>query len=126
MEFVAFLLFLPALYYLWFFLMYNAAGSALLSVVIIIAAMIPFFLGSSKKTHHVWFKTHRIGYGWSPIRWEGWAIVLMMVLMAIFVGYIVDLHAHSVSDTLIAAFPFWFLIFTTLLAIASSHSEKNK
>src|SRR6266566_4217173 len=101
MQILILFLFLPALYYLWFFLAHDAAGSALLAVLIIVSAMIPFFLAKQERPHPLWFKAHRYGYGWFPARWEGWVLFIMMFTLAIFVGYIVSTHSHSVSDMLI-------------------------
>lgn len=126
MQRFALLLFLPAFYYLWFFLAHDAAGSALLAVIIIVSAMIPFFLAQHERPHPLWFKAHTYGYGWSPARWEGWVLLGMMFILAIFVGLIVSTHSHSISDMLITAFPFWFLILTTFFAIVHRTGEKPK
>lgn len=126
MQIIALLCFIPALYYLWFFVAHDASGSALLAVIVVIAAMIPFFLSKQERPHPLWFRAHRYGYGWSPATWEGWVLLLMMFILALFVGYIVDTHSHSISDMLITAFPFWFLILTTFFAIVHRNGEKPK
>ena len=33
--------------------------------------------------HHLWFKRKLYGWGWVPVRWQGWAVVLA------FIGFIV-------------------------------------
>jgi hypothetical protein len=98
----------------------------LLAIVVILAAMIPLFLAKQEKPHPLWFKAHKFGYGWSPATWQGWILLTIMLVLAIFVGYIVDAHAYSVSDMLIDAFPFWFLILTTFFAIVHRTGEKGK
>ena len=30
-----------------------------------------------------WFGPHRLGFGWGPIAWQGWAIVGVTVLAAV-------------------------------------------
>lgn len=122
------LLFLPALYYLWFFLFHplRGSGSGLLAVVVILAAMIPLFLSRQEKPHPLWFKAHKFGYGWYPATWQGCCLLTIMLVLAIFVGYLVNNQSYSVSDMLISAFPFWFLILTTFFAIVHRTGEKGK
>lgn len=31
----------------------------------------------------LWFKAKRYGYGWTPCSWEGWAVTLVFVVLAV-------------------------------------------
>lgn len=124
MQLLPLLLFFPALYYLWFFLSYNAAGSALLAIVVIIAAMIPLFLAKREKPKPLWFKAHTYGYGWTPATWQGWLLLAIMLFLSVFVGFLVSDHAGTINQIIIDAFPFWFLIITTFFAIVHRTGDK--
>lgn len=39
-----------------------------------------------KRDKQVWFKDRHNGYGWVPVSWQGWAIV--MVWVALFAGFV--------------------------------------
>lgn len=40
-----------------------------------------------------WFGPHRTGFGWGPIRWQGWALVAA-VLLVLVIGAKLLMHAH--------------------------------
>ena len=72
----------------------------------------------------LWFRAKRFGWGWTPISWEGWVIMLLYLIGTI--GYFIDAdrYSHSGSDTLIS-FAIPFIINTIfLLIICYTRGEK--
>lgn len=65
-----------------------------------------------------WFKTHKVGFGWRPVTWQGW-IVIALYLIAVTYSFLeIDSHSHSASDTFINFLPQLF-IFSAILIIIS-------
>lgn len=62
----------------------------------------------------LWFKRKLYGYGWTPVRWEGWLSVALYLVVVVYFSIKVDKSAHSNSDTLIA-FALPFIVATALL-----------
>jgi hypothetical protein len=60
-----------------------------------------------------WFKA----WGWiySPVSWQGVAVMLLALAFSIQVFLAVDARSHSVSDTLYGIFPFivpcWMIVY---------------
>lgn len=34
----------------------------------------------------IWFRPKKIGFGWSPASWEGWAVVALAVLVIVLIA----------------------------------------
>lgn len=64
----------------------------------------------------LWFKSKLYGWGWMPVRWQGWAVVGVYLLAIIKIFLAIDATSHSNSDTLIA-FSLPFIILTTILIV---------
>lgn len=81
-----------------------------------------------KKT---WFGVNRF-WGWYPSSWQGFIVIATMFAAIIYITFQADLYSHSVSDTLILAFPFICLITTLTMLIAlftgskPEFGEKNR
>lgn len=48
-----------------------------------------------------WFKRKLYGWGWTPVKWQGWVVVLSYVFILAYMFKDIDGKSHSVSDTLI-------------------------
>lgn len=48
----------------------------------------------------VWFRAKKYGWGWTPITWQGWIIVILYLAILYGLFFIIDQDSHSVSDTL--------------------------
>jgi len=59
---------------------------------------------------HTWFRRRRVGFGWRPVSWQGWAVTLAAVTSAIAV--VVSLRASAVR------IPFLLLILGAYAVIA--------
>ena len=67
---------------------------------------------------NLWFKRKWYGWGWMPVRWQGWLSIAAYAGLIAFFFVRADAKSHSLSDTLYGVFiPFIILtiIFTILL-----------
>lgn len=62
-----------------------------------------------------WFRNKEYGWGWVPITWQGWLIIILYILFIIKQFLLIDIRSHSVSDTLIGFLP--RVIFATIILI---------
>lgn len=59
----------------------------------------------------IWFPAKTYGVGWGlPITWQGWAVILLYLLLLIFGG-----AALSISPFMVPAFVIYVLVLTGLL-----------
>ncbi|MDB5259488.1 MAG: hypothetical protein JWO73_696 [Candidatus Taylorbacteria bacterium] len=73
----------------------------------------------------IWFKAKRYGWGWRPVTWQGWLILLAYLALVVGAFLLTDSESHSDSDTLISfALPFILLTFC-LIAICHKTGEKS-
>lgn len=47
-----------------------------------------------------WFKAKLFGWGWTPVKWQGWASLLIFIAVVVWDFERIDLASHSNSDTL--------------------------
>lgn len=66
-----------------------------------------------KNKKNIWFKAKEYGWGWYPINWEGWTVVLSYVLL-IFTSSIM-----FVQETVGIQFPMAVVILSLILLIVS-------
>lgn len=73
-----------------------------------------------------WFKRKVFGWGWTPVRWQGWLVIAVYLAIILCFFTKADTTAHSGSDTLIV-FSLPFIISTAILiAICYAKGEKPK
>jgi len=80
--------------------------------------------GKESSTSQAWFCAKKFGYGWRPVAWQGWLLLLMYVVYLTGTFIRVDSHSHSVSDTLIGIFPRFVLATILLIWICVKTGEK--
>ncbi|HTH93024.1 MAG TPA: hypothetical protein VL576_00900 [Candidatus Paceibacterota bacterium] len=78
-----------------------------------------------EKQKKLWFRRKRYGWGWYPVSWEGWVVLLLYVVgMVHFV--LLSNRQHSVSDALFAfAVPF-VILNIVLIMICYQKGERPK
>ncbi len=76
------------------------------------------------KEKKLWFRAKRFGWGWYPVSWEGWGILLMYVFSVVSDFVHVDNHSHSGSDTLIGWSPHFFILTVFLIIICDARGEE--
>ncbi len=78
-----------------------------------------------------WFGVNRY-WGWYPTSWEGYVVLVGMVVSIVSTVYIVDIKSHSLSDTLIGIFPFvsltiaFTMLVASLMGISPKFGKANK
>ena len=74
---------------------------------------------------HYWFKRKLFGWGWTPVTWQGWAVVLLYVAGLLAFSFTRDENSPPNE----AAFTFFLpaiLMTATFLLIAYKKGEKPK
>ena len=75
------------------------------------------------KNDKLWFKAKRYGWGWYPVSWEGWLILLAYTILIIIPAVKINDTAHSGSDALIAFAPYFIILTGLLLVICYRKGE---
>ena len=73
-----------------------------------------------------WFKAKQYGWGWTPATWQGWAILVLYVLLIIHDFRRLDRLSHSVSDLLINFVPNTVILTLALIGICYLTGEPPK
>ncbi|MEO8065468.1 MAG: hypothetical protein ABI643_01265 [Candidatus Doudnabacteria bacterium] len=72
-----------------------------------------------------WFKAKLYGWGWTPARWQGWAVILSYIAAVVFFALTIDEQssAREVAFTFILPA---ILLTATLLRICYKTGEKPR
>lgn len=73
-----------------------------------------------------WFKRKLYGWGWVPVRWQGWLFLLIWILLFVQFFVVIDENSHSVSDTLIGMIIPTVLLFILLFLFCYGTGEKSR
>ncbi len=71
-----------------------------------------------------WFKAKRYGWGWTPITWQGWVIMIIWILINLKAFILMDVKSHSGSDILISFAPIFIITTIIFLIICYRKGEK--
>lgn len=71
----------------------------------------------------IWFKRKRYGWGWYPVTWQGWAVLLVYLGVIVPVAVSVDSNAHSLSDSIIGFAIPWIALTSVLIGICYKKGE---
>ena len=72
----------------------------------------------------IWFRAKNYGWGWYPVSWQGWLVMLVWIAFLVKIFIKADLASHSGSDTLINfAIPF---IVSTIIFLAICYKKGEK
>ena len=63
--------------------------------------------------HHYWFRRKAYGWGWVPVRWQGWLVVILFILFSMWNALTLPPHADPTTIELL-----WFFI-KTITAVAA-------
>ena len=72
----------------------------------------------------IWFKAKEYGWGWYPVTWQGWVIILMYLFSCISMTIFVNNHSLSTSDFFIQFFPNIAILTIFLIIICYARGEK--
>lgn len=67
----------------------------------------------------IWFKRKKYGFGWTPVTWQGWAVIIVWVTLFYFATSKMD---HEWLKNLIII----FLMTSVLILIAYKKGEKPR
>ena len=73
-----------------------------------------------------WFKTKQYGWGWYPSSWQGWLVLLTLIITNVYSFIAIDSKSHSVSDTLINFIPLTLILAILLIFICCKTGEKPR
>ena len=73
-----------------------------------------------------WFKRKLYGWGWTPVKWQGWVVLAVFAFAIAFNFSRIDTQSHSVSDTLINFVPQTFVLVLILIGICYKKGEKPR
>lgn len=65
-----------------------------------------------------WFGVNRF-WGWYPIRWEGWLVVVGMIISIVSTALEIALNTTPISSILFKIFPYTALIVSVTIYVAS-------
>ena len=78
---------------------------------------------NEKNPKKLWFRAKRWGWGWYPIAWQGWVVIIIYVAFIIKFALVADLYKHSGSDALFAFAVPYVIATSALLAICYKKGE---
>ncbi len=82
---------------------------------------------SSNRQPTLWFKAKRYGYGWYPVTWQGWAIVVLYIGGLLSEVMLVNSSANPEdSNFLINFFPRVLVLTVFLIVICRAKGEPAK
>ena len=56
-------------------------GLAMLGLLLLVA-WTPLYLNYAKDNpQHLWFKRKLFGWGWTPVSWQGWAVIVIYIAL---------------------------------------------
>ncbi len=77
----------------------------------------------------IWFKRKRYGWGWTPVTWQGWLVVLGYITLVMTVVFMrekaIPGNPDSGSNFLVSALPI-FVLTTMLMYICYKKGEKPR
>ena len=73
----------------------------------------------------VWFKRKEYGWGWQPASWEGWAVILGHIVLALLISF----RMISKGDEINVVFDLYVpigILTLILIGISWTHGEKPR
>lgn len=73
-----------------------------------------------------WFKAKLFGWGWTPVKWQGWLASFVFIALVVWDFNRIDSTSHSSSDTLINFIPQLLILLVALILICIKKGEKTR
>jgi len=77
-----------------------------------------------KDKKKLWFRAKIYGWGWYPYSWQGWAVLLLYLIVILSYGYLIDMRDHSVGSTFYGVTPIIIIATGILIGICILKGEK--
>jgi hypothetical protein len=78
------------------------------------------------KNKKLWFRAKRFGWGWYPITWQGWLIVLGFVVIMTLNGFRINSISQSVTEEFINYASQTIILVGILIVICYLNGEKPR
>ena len=72
-----------------------------------------------------WFKAKLYGWGWMPVTWQGWLVILVYLITLLAIGFLIDENASSQDIAFTFILPL-ILLTATLIRICFVKGEKPR
>ena len=76
-----------------------------------------------QKTKKYWFRAKTYGYGWYPVTWQGWLVILVYLMIFGALMYVFETNIEKYSTFY---FPSVFIITGLLIYISYKKGEPTK
>ncbi len=73
----------------------------------------------------LWFKAKLYGWGWTPVKWQGWLVVLAYVGLVLLFAFSVDENSPNNEIVFTAILPI-VLLTVTLIRVCYKKGEKPR
>ncbi len=73
----------------------------------------------------IWFKRKQYGWGWYPVTWQGWAVTLGYMVLALLFGFTIDENSPAKEHVFTFFLPITLLT-VTLIRICYKKGEKPR
>jgi len=73
-----------------------------------------------------WFKRKLYGWGWTPVKWQGWVVIAAYIAILLAIVIPLDEKSESDSDALFVVIGIMVILTAILIAICYWKGEKPK
>ena len=73
-----------------------------------------------------WFKAKLYGWGWTPVKWQGWAVILIFVLLIVLNAFRLDYLEYSDREVLVTFIPQTFFLVAILIYVCYKKGERPR
>ncbi len=74
----------------------------------------------------IWFKNKTYGWGWTPITWQGWAIIAAYLIIVLTYAWLLEYTKASDFEVTVNFLPRVFILTVILLIICYRTGEKPR
>lgn len=71
----------------------------------------------TKTERKLWFKRKHYGWGWYPVSWEGWLVVLVFIVLLLINGFYFSFNASSGTPSLFNIIIFLIIIIISIIVM---------
>lgn len=106
------------------FIFQSVAVGSTVFAILCIAFWIPLYIRYAKDNpQHLWFKRKLFGWGWTPVTWQGWAVIGAYIVLVSAFAFTIDESspAREVAFTFIMP-----ILFLTALLIRICYIKGEK
>ena len=76
--------------------------------------------------NNLWFKRKLYGWGWTPVKWQGWVVILAYILILFILFKDVDPEVNTFKENLIPVFLLFIILTVILIGICYKKGESPK